>query len=61
MYIPSAFSEPDVDANLDFVRQQGFGALISVGAAGPVITHLPVLVDRERGRICLVRARRQGE
>lgn len=56
MYIPSAFSEPDVGADLDFVEQQGFGVLISVGVAGPVITHLPVLVDRERGRICLVRA-----
>ena len=56
MYTPKAFREPDVGANLDFVEQQGFGALISVGAEGPVITHLPVLVDRDRGRLCLLRA-----
>ena len=56
MYTPHAFREPDVGANLDFVEQQGFGALISVGAAGPAITHLPVLVDRDRGRRCLLRA-----
>ena len=56
MYTPKAFTESDVGANLDFVEQQAFGALISTGAAGPVITHLPVLVDRERGRLCLLRA-----
>lgn len=56
MYTPKAFREPDVGANLDFVEQQGFGALISVGAEEPAITHLPVLVDRDRGRLCLLRA-----
>ena len=56
MYTPKAFREPDVDANLDFVEQQGFGALIGAGAEGPVITHLPVLVDRDQGRLCLLRA-----
>lgn len=56
MYTPKPFREPDADANLDFVEQQGFGALISTGSAGPVITHLPVLVDRDRGRLCLLRA-----
>lgn len=56
MYTPKPFREPDVDANLDFVEQQGFGALISTSAAGPVITHLPVLVDRDQGRLCLLRA-----
>ena len=56
MYTPKAFSEPDVGANLNVVEQQGFGALFSTGSAGPVITHLPVLVDRDRGRLCLLRA-----
>ena len=56
MYTPQAFREPDVGANLDFVEQQAFGALISTGSPGPVITHLPVLVDRDRGRLCLLRA-----
>ncbi len=56
MYTPKAFSEPDVGANLDFVEQQAFGALISTGSAGPMITHLPVLIDRDRGRLCLLRA-----
>ena len=55
MYTPQAFSEPDVGTNLDFVEQQGFGALISSAPAGPVITHLPVLVDRHQGGVCLLR------
>ena len=56
MYTPKGFREPDVGANLDFVEQQGFGALFSTGPVGPVITHLPVLVDRKRGRLCLLSA-----
>ena len=55
MYTPKAFREPDVGANLKFVERQGFGALISSGPEGPVITHLPVLVERDRGRLCLLR------
>ena len=56
MYTPQAFREPDVGANLDFVEQQAFGALISTRSAAPLITHLPVLVDRDQGRLCLLRA-----
>ncbi len=56
MYTPHPFREPEVGVNLDFVEQQGFGVLISEGAAGPVISHLPVLVDRGQGRHCLLRA-----
>ena len=55
MYTPPQFREPEVGVNLDFVEQQGFGMLISEGAAGPVISHLPVLVDRSQGRHCLLR------
>ena len=60
MYTPKAFSEPDVGANLDFVEQQGFGVLISSGVGGPVITHLPVLVERGQGRLCLLRGHVAG-
>ena len=56
VYTPHPFRESDVGINLDFVEQQGFGVLISNGAAGPVISHLPVLVDRSQGRHCLLRA-----
>lgn len=56
MYTPKPFRELDVGANLDFVERQAFGALISTGSTGPMITHLPVLVDRDRGRLCLLRA-----
>lgn len=56
MYIPKPFREPDVGANLDFVEQQGFGVLVSNGPGDPVISHLPVLVDRSQGRLCLLRA-----
>lgn len=56
MYTPHPFREPDIGVNLDFVEQQGFGVLISDGDADPVISHLPVLVDRSHGRLCLLRA-----
>ena len=56
MYTPKPFRESDVGANLDFVEQQGFGVLISSGSAGPVLSHLPVLLDRSQGRLCLLRA-----
>lgn len=56
MYTPEAFRQSDVGVNLDFVEEQGFGVLISSGAAGPAISHLPVLLERDRGRICLLRA-----
>ena len=56
MYAPKPFREADVVANLDFVEEQGFGVLISSGATGPAISHLPVLVERDRGRLCLLRA-----
>lgn len=56
MYTPEPFRQSDVRVNLDFVEEQGFGLLISSGAAGPAISHLPVLLERDRGRICLLRA-----
>lgn len=56
MYTPEPFRQSDVDVNLDFVEEQGFGVLISSGATGPAISHLPVLLERDRGRICLLRA-----
>ena len=56
MYTPEPFRQSDVRVNLDFVEEQGFGVLISSGAAGPAISHLPVLLERDRGRICLLRA-----
>ena len=56
MYTPEAFRQSDVGVNLDFVEEQGFGVLISSGAAGPAISHLPVLLERDRGRICRLRA-----
>ena len=56
MYTPKPFRETDVRANLDFVEEQGFGVLISSAATGSVISHLPVLVERDRGRLCLLHA-----
>ena len=59
MYTPHPFREPEVGRSASIStlsNKQGFGVLISNGATGPVISHLPVLVDRGQGKLCLLRA-----
>src|SRR5262245_5128965 len=49
MYTPTAFAVTDTAALHDHIDEYGFGTLISAEAGGPVATHLPFLVDRNRG------------
>lgn len=49
IYSPAAFREPDRDALHALIEMHGFATLISPDADDPLITHLPLLLDRGRG------------
>jgi len=49
MYIPAAFRESDTAKLHEFIRQHSFALLTSHGERGLVASHLPLLVDPERG------------
>jgi transcriptional regulator len=49
VYIPQAFRETRPDALQELIRQNSFGVMISHGAAGMIASHLPLLLDPERG------------
>ena len=51
MYIPSSFGIKDPATLHAFIGRYGFATLVTGGAAGevPVITHLPMLLDPDRG------------
>lgn len=50
MYTPTLFSEPDGERVATLIAHYGFATLISAGGAQPHITHLPLMLDRQRGR-----------
>ena len=50
LYVPDAFAEHDIDRLHAFLDAHGFAALVSPDATDPGITHLPLLLDRARGR-----------
>src|SRR5437899_3081762 len=49
MYIPTAFRADDRAALYDLIERHGFGTLVTVIDGLPFATHLPFLIDRERG------------
>lgn len=50
MYVPRAFDAPDRAWCHALIRAESFGTLISVdGAGAPFATHLPFLLDPDRG------------
>ncbi len=49
IYLPDAFNEPDLDALHALIESQSFATLISPDSLEPMITHLPLLLDRQRG------------
>lgn len=49
MYIPAAFRESRLDVLHDLMRQHSFATLVSSSEAGLVATHLPLLLDADRG------------
>lgn len=49
IYLPDVFHETDRDALHGLIESHGFATLISPDAIAPMITHLPLLLDRGRG------------
>lgn len=56
MYIPEAFREDRLDVLHDLIREHSFGALVTTTTeGGPFATHLPFLLDRDRGPVGTLR------
>jgi transcriptional regulator len=51
MYIPRHFQEQDVPTLWDFMEQNSFGMLATNHEGGPLVTHVPFLLDRGRGAL----------
>jgi transcriptional regulator len=49
MYIPPAFREDDLAVLHALMRDYSFAILVTQQGGAPVATHLPLLLDRERG------------
>ena len=49
MYIPDAFRETDRKALHQLMRQNSFATLITIDGGVPLASHLPILVDSDRG------------
>lgn len=49
MYVPAHFALTGRDAILDLVRQYSFATLVTVDDGVPVATHLPFMLDPDRG------------
>jgi transcriptional regulator len=45
MYIPRSFAEDDPETLYQIMREDGFALLISTGDDGPVVTHLPLMLE----------------
>jgi transcriptional regulator len=50
MYIPPAFAEDRLDVLHDFMRQHDFATLITSAEAGPLASHVPMLLIPDKGR-----------
>ena len=49
MYTPPSFVENDLKTLHDFMDQNSFATLISAGEREPFASHLPLLIERDRG------------
>jgi transcriptional regulator len=49
LYIPEAFREADPARLHAFIVEHGFATLVSTGPDGMIATHLPLLLDPDRG------------
>ena len=58
MYIPTVFQETRTELLDAFLRDHSFATLISHGANGVNISHLPIVLD-ESGTNCLAISRRR--
>ena len=46
MYTPATFAESEREVLLEFIAEYGFATLVSSAAAGPFVSHVPLLLDR---------------
>jgi len=49
IYLPNAFEQTDREALYALIESNGFATLISPDATDPLLTHLPLLLERGRG------------
>jgi transcriptional regulator len=56
MYTPRHFAETRLEVLHQTIRENPFASLVSHGAGGLVATHLPFLLDPERGELGTLRA-----
>lgn len=49
MYTPQSFVEEDLDVLHECMEANSFATLITKGDSGPVVSHLPLLLDRTNG------------
>jgi len=49
VYIPDAFRETDRKALHQLMRQNSFATLITINGGAPLASHLPILLDSDRG------------
>ena len=64
MYLPKAFEEDRLPVLHDAIRSSGLATLVTVTAAGPVASHVPMLLDAgagERGTLLAHVARANGQ
>jgi transcriptional regulator len=50
LYVPEVFAERDASGLYAFLEDNGFATLISPDPVDPPVTHVPLMVDRARGR-----------
>ena len=63
MYVPQRFAAPDSEAALTVIENHGFAALVTPAGDECHITHLPLLLDREKNQLLghVARANRHHE
>lgn len=49
LYTPPAFRETDLARLHEHIAATGFATLITVGANGPLVSHAPLILDRDTG------------
>jgi len=54
LYIPKHFRVDDPDALYDFIEKNAFATLVSSGPRGLHVSHIPLLPEREGGKIRLL-------
>ena len=60
MYVPQRFAAPDSEAPLTLIENHGFATLVTPSADECHVTHLPLLLDREKDRLLGHMARANG-